>query len=70
MYKNLEAELTRYSLKQSDVANLLDITTSTANLKLNGKAPLTLKEAYLLKNYINELSKQNFTIEYLFEIEE
>ncbi|NOW85348.1 transcriptional regulator with XRE-family HTH domain [Clostridium beijerinckii] len=53
MYNNLEAELRRRKIKRKDLADKLNLTISTVSLKLNGKAPITLHEAKLIKQILN-----------------
>lgn len=66
MYK-LRDILKDNNIKNTDVAEILNIKSlSTVSLKINGKAEFTAKEASILKNYINEKAKTNYTIEDLF----
>lgn len=66
MYK-LREILKDNNIKNTDVAEILNIKSlSTVSLKINGKAEFTAKEASILKNYINEKAKTNYTIEDLF----
>ena len=56
------------NIKQSEIASRLNIKSlSTINLKLNGKANFTTKEAAILKKIINEKANKEYTIEELFE---
>lgn len=68
MYKNLKAEMSRYNIKNEDVASKLNITPSTASLKLNGKAKVTVQEAWSIQDLFVEKASVNFTLDYLFEI--
>ena len=66
MYK-LREILKDNNIKNTDVAEILNIKSlSTVSLKINGKSEFTAKEASILKNYINEKAKTNYTIEDLF----
>lgn len=66
MYK-LREILKDNNIKNTDVAEILNIKSlSTVSLKINGKAEFTAKEASILKNYVNEKAKTNYTIEDLF----
>jgi plasmid maintenance system antidote protein VapI len=66
--QKLKDILKESNIKQADIANILDIKSlSTINLKLNGKAEFTTKEARQLKDYINQRNNSNYTIEELFE---
>ena len=64
MYLNVKAEIKRRNLTLEDVAQDLNIRTSTLSLKLNGKAPITLKEAKAIKDYLNS----DIPLEELFEV--
>lgn len=66
MYKNLEAEMARVSIKRKDIADLLNIRYASVVDKMSGKFPFKLDEALTIKNrYFPNLS-----IEYLFDSEE
>ena len=66
MYPNLNAEIKRRKKKHSDVATLLDINISTTSDKMTGKSDLKLKECKKIRNEWFP----NYTIDYLFELEE
>ena len=69
MYK-LKMLLDKANLTQSEVGDALGIKSlSTINLKLNGKADFTTKEAQVLKKLINERLNTNYLLEDLFEQE-
>lgn len=68
MYKNLKAEMSRHDIKNEDIAIKLNITTGTASLKVNGKAKVTLQEAWLIQDLFTEKASVNFTLDYLFKI--
>lgn len=67
MYKNLKAEMSRYNIKNEDVAKKLNITPSTASLKLNGKTRVLVSEAWLIQDLFLEKANVNFTLDYLFK---
>ena len=52
MYPEIRAEMARKKMSLDTIANGLECTVSTASLKLNGKAPITLKEAVKIKSII------------------
>lgn len=55
------------NLTQIEIGKALNIKSlSTINLKLNGKAEFTTKEAQILKNIINEKLNTNYSLEDLF----
>lgn len=66
MYKNLKAELVRYDISNGDIANTLGITPGTASLKVNGKAKVSLDEAFMIQDLIYAKSKTFIPIEELF----
>ena len=77
MYPNLEAERTRAGLLLEPIAEELGITVPTLSLKLNGKYPVTLKEAKKIKALIvREKTRKgisvniDMTLEELFEVSE
>lgn len=65
MYPEVRAEMARKKISLDTIANGLGCTISTASLKLNGKAPITLKEAIKIKSII----KSDLPIEELFTSE-
>ena len=67
MYQNLKAEMTRYDIKSKEIAEKLNIQPSTASLKINGKNKITLDEAFAIQDLLFEVSKVEFSIEYLFK---
>lgn len=77
MYPNLEAERTRVGLLLEPIAEELGITVSTLSLKLNGKYPITFKEAKKIKEIIvREKTRKgisvniDMTLEELFDVNE
>ena len=74
MYPNVEAERTRAGLLLEPIAEELGITVPTLSQKLNGKYPITFKEAKKIKEIIvrektrKGISVNNdMTLEELFE---
>lgn len=65
MYPEVRAELARRKISLDTIANGLECTVSTASLKLNGKSPITLKEAIKIKSII----KSDLPLEELFKTE-
>ncbi|MCX0353344.1 helix-turn-helix domain-containing protein [Clostridium perfringens] len=65
MYNNLEAELRRRKILRKDLAKKLNLTIGTISQKLNGKAPITLKEALAIKDFLNV----DIPLEKLFDFE-
>lgn len=63
MYPNVEAERTRAGLTLDPIASAWGVSVPTASLKLNGKAPITLREAKTLKDLIvEEKTKKNISV--------
>lgn len=67
MYKNLKAELSKNKITNRTVAKTLDVTEGTASLKINGKSIITLNEAFLLQELIEEKTGKFISIETLFK---
>lgn len=65
MYPEVRAEMARKKISLDTIANGLDCTISTASLKLNGKAPITLREAVKIKSIVGS----ELPIEELFKTE-
>lgn len=66
MFK-LKVLIKEADLTQAEIGNALGIKSlSTINLKLNGKADFTTKEANILKKLINEKMNTNYSLEELF----
>ena len=63
----LKMLLKEANLTQVEIGKQLNIKSlSTINLKLNGKAEFTTKEAQMLKKIINEKLNSNYSLEELF----
>lgn len=65
MYPNVRAEMARHRITGQMLADHVGITAETMSLKLNGKAKLTLSEAFAIK----EALKTDMPMEILFEVE-
>lgn len=68
MYRNLNAEMSRFNIKQIDLQELLDVTQGTMSLKLTGKSIITIDEAKKIRDLINSKSEEKLSLDYLFEI--
>lgn len=65
--EKLKKVLKEAGITQSEISKELNIRSlSTVNLKLNGKADFTTKEANDLKNYINKKTNNDYSLEDLF----
>lgn len=63
MYRNLEAELARAHMTQTELAKQLGITATTLSFKLNGKSDLSLRECVKIKRILGT----NESVDFLFE---
>ena len=61
-YPNLMGEMAKRGIRQNDIAQAIGKTLSTTNLKLNGKATITVDEAVKIKS----LLKSNLSLDELF----
>lgn len=61
MFNNLQAELARNRLNQTDIANALGISSKTVSNKMNGVSDFTLRE---IKAVVEIVGVKD--IEYLF----
>ena len=68
MYRNLKAELVRHNISNIEIAKRLGITKGTASLKVNGKAKISLDEAFSFQNLIYEKSGITIPVEELFKV--
>lgn len=64
MYRTAKSEMMKRGLTLGDVAPLMEISVGTLSLKLNGKYPITLKEAKQFKKIV----KSDLPLEELFEV--
>jgi len=63
MYKNVNAERARKGITLENLAEALGLTISTVSQKLNGKYPITLDEAKIIKSCLGV----DMPLEELFE---
>lgn len=70
MYKRLEKIMRDYGIRQLELAKVLNVTPLTIIYRLNGYRAFKLDEAFKIKNYLNSVLNENFTIEEIFEKEE
>ena len=66
MYKNVRAEMSRKGIILEDLAEALGVTVPTVSQKLNGKYPITLNEAKVIKKRLGV----DIPLEELFEVSE
>lgn len=63
MYRNLEAELSRYGIARKDIAAVLGLNVNTVSEKLSNPDRLKLKEAQTIRRTFFP----KLTMEYLFD---
>lgn len=62
MFNNLHAEMARKKISQTQLADMLKLSTKTISNKMTGKSEFTRKEMFQIKKeYFNE-----YSIDYLF----
>jgi transcriptional regulator with XRE-family HTH domain len=66
LFPNLDAEMARRKITRNALAERIHKTLTTLSMKLNGKAPLTLKECIEIRDEVNS----DCTVDYLFTVEE
>lgn len=62
MYPNLNAEMARHNIKQSNIANALNIKKATVSDKVNNKTSFKIDECKEIKKSFFP----NLSLEYLF----
>lgn len=68
MFKNLIAEMVRFSVSKEELAELLGISVSTLYSRLGSKG-FTCSDACLIRDYFNNKFGTTFTLDYLFATE-
>lgn len=66
MFPNLDVEMEKKKMTRAELAQRLHRTPTTLSLKLNGKAPISLKECIEIKKALGV----DASIEYLFAVDE
>ena len=66
MYRNLEAEIARAGMNNTELAKAIGVNVGSMSLKLNGHRPFSLKQAIAIKQTL----KTELPIEELFEYTE
>ena len=64
MFPNLRAEIARKNLTMAEVAKAIGLTATHFSLKMNGKYPFTLDEAFAIKKFLNT----KLSIDVLFQV--
>lgn len=61
-YRNLKAEMRREGITQSDIAGFLEMSTNNFGMKVNGRVPFTVNEAWMIRDRFFPMA----TLDYLF----
>ena len=67
IFYNLEAELLRAKLTKAELAAMIGISVGSMSSKFTGKTEFTLNEIVLIKERLEALNGQPYTIDKLFE---
>ena len=67
IFYNLEAELMRAKLNKAELAAMINISVGSMSSKFNGKTEFNLNEMILIKDKLEFLTGQTYTLDYLFE---
>ena len=68
MYKNLQAELKRAGITETEMCKMLGLARSTFTKRMNNEGKWTLKEMDFIKEKINKVLSTEYTLDYLFEL--
>lgn len=69
-FKNLEAEIKRAGESVETFAGRINLQKMTMYNRLNGKTNWTLTDMTRAQAYLNEKTKQELSLDYLFHIDE
>ena len=69
VYENLERELKQANITRKMLIKEFPFTINTLTRKLAGETSISLKEAVLIRDYIQQKTGNFFTLEYLFRKE-
>ena len=67
IFYNLEAELLRAKVIKAELAAMIGISTGSMSSKFTGKTEFNLNEMLLIKERLETLTGQDYTLDYLFE---
>lgn len=70
MYKNLQAELTRAGITETEMSNILGLSRVTFSKRMNTPDGWTLREMDVTRKTINEKLGTSYSLDYLFEKKE
>lgn len=67
MYRNLQAELKRADITETEMCELLGLSRVTFVQRMNKTGKWTLSEMIFIKDTINKKLGTNYTLDYLFK---
>lgn len=67
IFYNLEAEMIRAKLNKSELALKVGLSAGSMSSKFNGKTEFNLNEMLIIKNVLEMITDQKFTLDYLFK---
>ena len=67
IFYNLEAELLRAKINKAELANMIEISTGSMSSKFTGKTEFNLDEMLKIKEKLETITGQKYTLDYLFE---
>lgn len=69
VYTNLEKEMKDANVKRIDLEKILPFNKNTVTRKLAGRTGLSVEDANIIRNYLEEKTGKQFELEYLFNKE-
>ena len=70
MYKNLQAELKRAGITETEMCHILGLSRVTFSKRMNVPDGWTLREMDFIRKTLNEKLGTNYSLDYLFEKKE
>ena len=67
LFYNLEAELLRAKVNKAELATMIEISTGSMSSKFTGKTEFNLDEMLKIKEKLETITGQKYTLDYLFE---
>lgn len=69
IFLNLESEMLKARVNKAELAAMIDISAGSMSSKFTGKTEFNLDEMLLIKERLESLTDQEFTLDYLFSKE-
>ena len=69
VYINLEKEMKDAHVKRNDLEKILPFNINTVTRKLSGRTGLSVEDAIIIRNHLEEKTGKQFELEYLFDKE-